>query len=69
MTKPTYEVCLAFIENELGIQLLDCQKDLLKQTLESETYYFLPSRFYGRRLYLENLKLLSELLIKENENE
>lgn len=69
MAKPTYEDCLAFIENDLGIQLLDRQKDLLKKMLESETYYFLPSRFCGRRFYLENFKLLNELLTKENENE
>ena len=66
MIKPTYEDALSFIENELGIELLDSQKEVLKKILEGKTYYFLPSRFCGRRLYLENLKLFSELLTKEN---
>ena len=65
MTKPTYEDALAFIEAQ-GIQLYDCQKELLKNMLEKETYYFVPSRFCDRRLYLENLKLISRLLTKEN---
>jgi spore cortex formation protein SpoVR/YcgB (stage V sporulation) len=39
MTKPTYEDALAFIEVQ-GIQLYDYQKELLKNMLEKETYYF-----------------------------
>ena len=64
MTKPTYEDAIAFLEAQ-DVQFLGCQKELLKIMLEKETCYFVPSRFCGRRLYLENLKLLSQLLIKE----
>ena len=68
MTKPTYEDAIAFIEAQ-DIRLLDYQKDLLKIILEKEICYFVPSRFYGRRLYLENVKLLTQLLTKEKEDE
>ena len=64
MTKPTYEDALTFFEAQ-GVQLLDSQKEILKIMLEKETFYFIPSRFYGRRLYLENFKLLNQLFTKE----
>lgn len=69
MTKPTYEDALLFIENELGIQLLQFQKEFLRMMFEKETSYFVPSRFCGRRLYLENFKLINQLLTKENDND
>jgi hypothetical protein len=65
MTKPTFEDALLFIENELDIQLLQFQKEILRIMFEKENSYFVPSRFCGRRLYLENLKLINQLLTKE----
>lgn len=65
MTKPTFEDALTVLDSQ-GIQLFDCQKEILRIVLEKEASYFLPSRFCSRRLYLENLKLITQLLTKEN---
>lgn len=61
----TFEDCLTFIENKLGLQLLDCQKEMLQKLYENEHYYFLPGRDYGRIIFLTAAKLLGEMK-KEN---
>lgn len=63
----TYEDCLAFIENELGLKLLTCQKKMLQKLYKNEHYYFLPGRDYGRTIFLTAAKLLEEIK-KENNN-
>ena len=68
MTKPTFEDCLTFIENELGIQLLDCQKCILQKMYENKQYYFGPARRIGITT-LDKAMILLEELKKENENE
>jgi hypothetical protein len=57
----TFEDCLAFIENELDLQLLAYQKEMLQKLYENEHYYFLPGRDYGRTIFLTAAKLLEEM--------
>ena len=64
----TFEDCLSFIENELGLQLLSCQKEMLQKLYENEHYYFLPGRAYGIETFLKAAKLLEEMK-EENHNE
>jgi hypothetical protein len=59
--KKTFEDCLSFIENELGLQLLTCQKEMLQKLYENEYYYFLPGRAYGRETFLKAAELLEEI--------
>ena len=66
MTKPTYEQTLTFIENELGIQLFDCQKELLRGVCENKEVYFLPARQHPRVDAL-GYAAISMLMRKENE--
>ena len=67
MTKPTYEDAIAFIEAQ-GIQLYDCQKDILRTTIENEKFYFFAARGRQHRdLTLDTIILFNELFIKERE--
>ena len=63
----SFEDCLDFIENQLGLQLLACQKEMLQKLCENKHYYFLPGRTCGRTIFLEAAKLLEEMK-KENTN-
>lgn len=63
--KRSFEDCLAFIEYELDLQLLTCQKEMLQRLYENEHSYFLPGRDYGKTIFLEAAKLLEEMK-KEN---
>lgn len=66
--KTTFEDCRDFIENQLGLQLLDCQKEMLQKLYKNEHYYFLPGRAYGIATFLKAAELL-EGMKKENNNE
>lgn len=70
-----FEEYLDFIENKLGIQLLDWQKVVLQARCEGTPIYYYPSRGMGRDTVMHALKileaielgeLLSELDHKEN---
>ena len=58
----SFEDHFAFIENELDLQLLDCQKEMLKKIYENKTCYYIPARksgwsmFNAARILLEQLK-------------
>lgn len=66
MTKPTYEQTLTFIEDELDIQLLDCQKELLRGVCENKEIYFLPAR-HNPRVDALCYAAIAMLMRKENE--
>lgn len=46
----TFEDCLAFIENQLGVQLLDFQKDVLKKLYDNENYVIIYARHSGKMI-------------------
>ena len=66
--KKSFEDCLTFIEDQLGLQLLAYQKEILQKMCDGKQYYFIPMLPGVRRTYLYGLKLLLETMIKENEN-
>ena len=68
MNKP-YEDYIAFIENQLGIQLLTYQKEFLQKMCDGNQYYFIPVLLGIRRTYLDGLKLLLETMTKGNQCE
>ena len=63
--KLTFEDYLAFIENKLGLQLLDCQKEMLKKICENKTCYYIPARGCGWSMF-NAARILLEALKKEN---
>lgn len=70
MTKPTYEDALTFIENKLGIQLLQFQKEVLRIMYENyPCYSYMIHNYKGKSITTEAAKLLNQLLTKENEDE
>lgn len=64
----TFEDCLAFIEDQLGLQLLDFQKDFLKKLYENENYITIYGRHSGKMI-LRYAIMLMEIYKKENEDE
>lgn len=65
----TFEDYLSFIEDELGIQLLDWQKEFLQQIYNGKTPYYMPGRAIGRKTVGKAEKILNKLMAKENSNE
>lgn len=63
----TFEYCLAFIEDELGVKLFDCQKEFLRQMYEHKPHYYQPSKGIGITMLDRAVILLAELK-KENGN-
>lgn len=61
----TFEVCLSFIENELGVQLLAWQKEALQHMYENKPYYFIPGRGGGLTMF-NKAQILLEVYKKEN---
>lgn len=61
----TFEGCLAFIENQLGVQLFDFQKDFLKKLYENENYITIYGRHSGKMI-LRYAIMLMEIYKKEN---
>lgn len=57
----------AFIEETFGCHLLLYQKELLQKLYDERRYYFILSMPSYERIYLDGLKLLSQILRKENE--
>lgn len=73
----TFEGCLAYIEDELGITLLDWQKEFLQAVYECRPLYYYPSRGMGRGTVMHALKILEAIeadrslckdIKKENDN-
>lgn len=70
----TFEGCLAYIEDELGVTLLDWQKEVLQAVYERRPAYYFPSRGCGRDTVMHALKILEaieagELLSEFNHKE
>ncbi len=68
-SKPTFEGCLDFIEDKLGIQLLSWQKDFLQKIYNGEYGCYMLGRGTGKRVAYEAGKILKELMEEENNNE
>lgn len=64
----TFENCLALIENELGVRLLDSQKDFLKNLYENENYTIIYARCSGKTI-LRYAIMLMEIYKTENNDE
>jgi len=62
----TFEDCLVFIENQLGLQLFDCQKDFLKKLYENKNYITIYGR-HSDKMILRYAIMLMEIYKKENE--
>lgn len=63
-----FEDCLAFIEDQLGVYLLDWQKESLRMIYENKSYYFISGgRCCGRTIFKKAAELLEEMK-KENDN-
>lgn len=65
MAKYTFEEYLSFIEDQLGIQLLDYQKYILEKIYNSEYVYFIPARTMCRENLFQAQKILKELIEEE----
>lgn len=65
MTKPTFEDALAFIQDKLGISLMQYQIEFLRAMYENKEYYYAPIHRCGKEVTMEGIKLLSEFLTKE----
>ena len=64
----TVEDCLTFIEDELGLQLLDVQKEMLYKLWKDKPYYYYPNKCCGFST-LNSARILLEILKKENGND
>jgi hypothetical protein len=62
----TFENCIDFIENKLGVHLFDCQKDVLKKLYENDNYTIVYARHSGKMI-LRYAIMLMEIYKKENE--
>ena len=58
----TFEDCVVFIENQLGLCLLAWQKESLRMIYENKPCYFLPGRGCGLTVFNKAAKLLEELM-------
>ena len=63
--KKTFEAYLAFIEDELGLQLLSYQKEMLRKLYEKPNLYIIWPPSYGRTYFNIMFELHKELM-KEN---
>lgn len=61
----TFEDCLAFIENQLGVHLLLWQKEALRLIYEHERFYLIPNARCGKAIFVKAAQLLKEIN-KEN---
>lgn len=64
--KKSFEGCLAFIENELGCELFDWQKKVLR-AIYDEKYPIVQGRLSGKFVAYRAAQLLKEQIEKENE--
>ena len=64
----TFDGCLSFIEDYLGIKLLAWQKDVLQDMYENRPVYYRPARGIGMTTLEKAVLLLTEFK-KENEND
>jgi hypothetical protein len=62
----TFEGYLAYIEDELGITLLDWQKEFLQAVYECRPLYYYPSRGMGRDTVMRALKILETIELDES---
>ena len=65
-SKHTFEDCLTFIEDNLGIQLLTWQKEVLRAIYENKPYYYRPARGMGISTLEKAVILLAEFKKEEN---
>ena len=65
----SFEDCIDFIENKLGIQLFDCQKEIIRRIYENPNLYIALPRLHGRYQDLQVLMLFYELMTKEDNND
>lgn len=61
----TFEDCLAFIENQLGVHLLLWQKEALRLIYENKRFYLIPNTRGGKTTFVKAAQLLEEIK-KEN---
>ena len=65
--KGNYEDCLKFIENQLGIRLLDFQKEMIKWHFENKTVTVSYGRGVGKTMCRDAYeKYIDSLTIDEN---
>lgn len=57
----TFEGGLAYIEDELGVTLLDWQKEVLQAVYERRPVYYFPSKGCGRGTVMHALKILEAI--------
>lgn len=57
-----FEDYLECIECQLGLRLLDFQKEFLRLLCENEHLYYIPSRHFGRTHLMRAIESLEELL-------
>lgn len=62
----TFEECLDFIENKMGLELWESQKVLLRKQYENPNYYYCTNRFYGLHMVYQAMQILKEQMDKEN---
>ena len=63
--KKSFEDCLVFIENELGLKLFDYQKTMLRAIYDEE-YPIVQGRLCGKFVAYRAAQLLKEEMEKEN---
>lgn len=66
MSKYTFEDCLSFIEDKLGLKLLSWQKDFLQKIYNGEYGRYMSGRGTGKKVAYEAQKILKELMEEEN---
>ena len=59
--KYNFEDKLEFIEEVLGLKLLDWQKKALKQVDEGKEMIWIPGKASGRTVYMKAVKILHQL--------
>ena len=64
----SFEDCLDFIENKLGLELWGCQKALLRKQYENPNYYYCANRFHGLHMVYQTMQILKEQVEKENKH-
>lgn len=65
----TFEDCLFFIENTLGIYLLSWQKEVLQKMYENKPFYYRPCRGIGLTTLEKAAILMIEFKKEKIQNE
>ena len=65
----SFEECIDFIENTMGLELWESQKALLHKQYECKHYYYSPSRMQGLHILYQAMQILKEQMEKENHND